>query len=172
MKSLHFLTITLLFVSICLLPISTTAQLTATLEGHTDNVWSVAFRPNGVMLASASWDQTVRLWNTNTGRLQRTLTGHTNEVLSVVFSPDGQPLASASWNRTIRLWNPNNGQVKRTLTEHTRGVTSVVFSPDGKTLASGSRDATILKPPVVNVMKRIKRLTSCLWTLLTATYTP
>ena len=144
MKKIQFIIFTLLLVSICLLPTRVaTAQLKATLEGHTDLVWSVAFRPNGVMLASASWDQTVRLWNVNTGRLLHTLTGHTNEVLSVTFSPDGQTLASASWDGTIRLWNPNNGKLKITLTGNAGGVASVVFSPDGRTLASGNADRTI-----------------------------
>ena len=145
MKKIRFLIVTLLLVPIFLLPTrAATAQLKATLEGHTDNVWSVAFRPNGVMLASASWDQTVRLWNVNTGRLLHTLTGHTNEVLSVAFSPDGQTLASSDWDGSIRLWNPNNGKLKRTLAGHKGGVGSVAFSPDGQTLASGSADQTIL----------------------------
>ena len=144
MKKIQFFTFILLLVSISLLPTRVaTAQLKATLEGHTDIVSSVAFRPNGVMLASASWDQTVRLWNVNTGRHLRTLTGHTSDVTSVVFSPDGQTLASASWDGTIRLWNPNNGKLKRTLTGHAGGVASVAFSPDGQTLASGSADSTI-----------------------------
>ncbi len=144
MKKIRFLTFTLLLASVLLLPIMTaTAQLKSTLEGHTDIVWSVAFRPNGVMLASASWDKTIRLWNVKTGRLLHTLTGHTNDIMSVAFSPDGQTLASASWDATIRLWNPNNGQLKRTLTEHAGGVASVAFSPDGNTLASGSADRTI-----------------------------
>ena len=143
-KKIHFLTITLLFASTVLLPMRTaTAQLKATLEGHTDNVWSVAFSPNGKMLASASWDQSVRLWNVNTGRLLHTLTGHTNAIMSVAFSPDGNTLASGSWDGTIRLWNPRNGKLKRTLTEHAGGVTSVTFSPDGNTLAGGSADRTI-----------------------------
>ena len=120
-----------------------TAQLKATLEGHTDLVWSVAFRPNGVMLASASWDRTVRLWNVNTGNLLHTLTGHTNEVLSVTFSPDGQTLVSSDWDGTILIWNPNTQKLKRTLKGHTGGVTSVAFSPNGRTLASGSADRTI-----------------------------
>ena len=144
MKKIQFIIFTLLLVSICLLPTRVaTAQFKATFEGHTDIVSNVAFRPNGVMLASASWDQTVRLWNVNTGRHLRTLTGHTSDVMSVVFSPDGQTLASASWDGTIRLWNPNNGQLKRTLTGHAGGVASVAFSPDSQTLASGSADSTI-----------------------------
>ena len=144
MKKIQSLTFTLLLAFILFLPTKVaTAQLKATLEGHTDNVWSVAFRPNGVMLASASWDQTVRLWNVNTGRHLRTLTGHTNEVLSVAFSADGQTLASGSRDTTIRLWNPNNGKLKRTLTGNGSGVASVVFSPDGQTLVSGNADRTI-----------------------------
>ena len=143
-KKLQFLTFTLLLASIILLPTGVaTAQLKATLEGHTDNVWSVAFSPNGKMLASASWDQTVRIWNVNTGRLLHTLTEHTNEVLSVAFSPDGNTLASADWDGTMHLWNPRNGTLKRTLTGHAGGVTSVAFSPDGRTLASGSADRTV-----------------------------
>ena len=157
MKKIHFLTFTLLFVFISMLPVDVaTAAPKATFEGHTDIVSSVAFRPNGVMLASASWDQTVRLWNVKTEQHLRTLTGHTSEVNSVVFSPDGQTLASASWDGTIRLWNPNNGQLKRTLTGHAGGVASVAFSLDGQTLASGSADSTIrLWNPNNGKLKRI-----------------
>ena len=145
MKKIYLLTFTLLLTSALFLPIRVaTAKLKATLEGHTDIVWSVAFSPNGKILASGSYDQTVHLWDVNTGRLLHTLTEHTNEVLSLAFSPDGNTLASASWDGTIRLWNPNNGKLKRTLTEHAGGVTSVAFSPDGQTLASGSADQTIL----------------------------
>ncbi len=140
---IRFLTFTLLLVSALLLPIRiATAQLKATLEGHTNFVWSVAFSPNGKMLASASWDRTVRIWNVNTGRLLHTLTGHTNDIMSVAFSSGGNTLVSASWDGTIRLWNPNNGKLKRTLTGN-GSVASVVFSPDGQTLVSGNADRTI-----------------------------
>ena len=144
MKKIQFFTFTLLLVSTFLLPTRVaTAQLKTTLEGHTNIVPSVAFSPNGKMLASASWDQTVRIWNVNTGRLLHILRGHTNDIMSVAFSPDGQTLASSSWDSTIRLWNPRTGKLKRTLTGHAGGVASVAFSPDGQTLASGSADQTI-----------------------------
>ena len=104
---------------------------------------SVSFSPDGQTLASASDDETIRLWDVSTGELFRTLTGHTVRVSSVSFSPDGQTLASGSRDRTIRLWDVSTGETLRTLTGHTREVNSISFSPDGQTLASGSSDETI-----------------------------
>ena len=114
-----------------------------TLEGHTDDVISVTFSPDGKTLASGSDDRTVRLWDVNTGQVKTTLRDHTSGVTSVVYSPDGKTLASGSGDRTVKLWDVNTGQVKTSLRDHTSGVTSVVYSPDGKTLASGSDDRTV-----------------------------
>ena len=117
-----------------------------TLTGHTDDVNSVSFSPDGKTLASGSDDDTIRLWDVATGRDILTLTGHTDDVNSVSFSPDGKTLASAGgWDDfTVRLWDVSTGQQLKTLTEHTDDVNSVSFSPDGKTLASGSADRTVL----------------------------
>ena len=144
MKKLRFWAFTFLLVSLLCLPMGTaTAQLKATLEGHTEVVWSVAFSLDGKTLASGSWDQTIRLWDVETEQLLHILTGHTSHVTSVAFSLDGQTLVSGSWDSTIRLWNPNTGEHQKTLTDHADGVGSVVFSPDGQILASGSGDQTI-----------------------------
>ena len=70
---------------------------------HPARVYSVAFSPDGQILASGSYDNTVRLWRAADGALLRTLE-HTNSVWSVAFSPDGQTLASGSWDETVWLW--------------------------------------------------------------------
>ena len=66
-----------------------------TLTGHSELVRSVAFSPDGSILASGSWDNTIKLWEVASGRELRTLTGHTSWVMSVAFSPDGSILASS-----------------------------------------------------------------------------
>jgi predicted NACHT family NTPase len=115
---------------------------TGTLSGHTDYVNSVAFSPDGRLLASGSSDKTIKLWDVATGSLVRTLSGHTWSVFSVAFSPDGRLLASGSY-REIKLWEVATGSEVRTLSGHVSDVTSVAFSPDGRLLASGSFDTTI-----------------------------
>ncbi|EGJ34960.1 MULTISPECIES: caspase family protein [Moorena] len=113
------------------------------LQGNDQNVTSVSFSRDGQTLASGSDDNTIKLWNLETGEEIRTLIGHTETVHSVSFSRDGQTLASGSYDNTIKLWDPKTGKVIRTLIGHTEVVRSVSFSRDGQTLASGSDDNTI-----------------------------
>ncbi|MEG4798846.1 hypothetical protein QUA69_27735, partial [Microcoleus sp. LAD1_D1] len=76
----------------------------ATLTGHSSSVLSIAFSPDGLTLASASFDKTIKLWHLQSQKPIATLTGHSSSVLSIAFSPDGKTLASASFDKTIKLW--------------------------------------------------------------------
>ena len=104
---------------------------------------SIAFSPNNPLLASASADSTIQLWNLNTNTLQATLQGHTSNVLSVAFDPNGSLLASGSADGTVRLWNPITETLQATLEAHTSDVLSISFNSDGSLLASGSADGTV-----------------------------
>ena len=115
-------------------------------EGHTKRVTSLAFKPNSYLLASGSYDDTIRIWDVgDRDNLHhvRTLRGHTDGVNSVAWSPDGRTLASASWDGTVRLWNPDNGINFAVLRGHTRTVSCLAWHPDGRILASGSWDRTV-----------------------------
>ncbi|UCH96129.1 MAG: hypothetical protein JSV88_04545, partial [Candidatus Aminicenantes bacterium] len=128
------------------------------------DVNSVAFSPDGKILASgygniilSSGENTIRLWDVNSGKEIQRLEGHTRAVNSVAFSPDGKTLASGSYDETVRLWAVSSGKEIQRLEGHTHSVTSVAFSPDGKTLASGSYDGTV-RLWAVSSGKEIRRL--------------
>ncbi|WP_017317618.1 nSTAND1 domain-containing NTPase [Mastigocladopsis repens] len=114
-----------------------------TLGGHANSVNGVSFSPDGKMLASASDDHTVKLWDTSTGQEIKTLTGHTNWIWGVSFSPDGKMLASASKDKTVKLWDTSTDTEIKTLSGHTKEVHRISFSPNGKMLASASADYTV-----------------------------
>src|SRR5262249_12881739 len=106
------------------------------LKGHQGSALSVAFAPDGKMLASCSRDKTIKLWKPARGEPLRTLTEHTGDVYAVAFSPKGDLLASAGKDKVIRLWDVRTAKVIRLLEGHTDIVRSVAFAPDQKTLAS------------------------------------
>lgn len=117
-----------------------------TLKGHSGwpaGICSVAISPNNQIVADASEDNTIKLWNLSTGKEIRTLHGHSGFVRAIAFSPDGQILVSGSNDKTIKLWNLSNGKQFYTLTGHSECVTTVAISPDGQWLASGSDDHTV-----------------------------
>jgi WD40 repeat protein/serine/threonine protein kinase len=117
---------------------------TQVLDGHLHNVVDVAWSPDGRRLASASWDQTAKVWNASTGRELFTLRGHDASLTGVAFSPDGQFIASSSWDETVRVWDAGTGQELFTLRSQGGPVYGVAFHPkDGRVLASAHRDGTI-----------------------------
>jgi WD40 repeat protein len=112
---------------------------------HCDEVWDVSFSPNGEMIATASRDKTVKLWQRDDGKLIRTLRGHTDGVLSVSFNPKDQMLASAGYDKNILFWNTNDGSLIKTLSGNTDGVRHLSFSPNNNMLASVSLVGEIVK---------------------------
>ena len=107
-------------------------------------MYSVAFSPDGRRIVSGSYDDTLRIWDAESGAALQRLTGHEGgPVTSVAFSPDGRRIVSGSWDRTLRIWDAESGAELQRLMGHEGPVDSVAFSPDGRRIVSGSWDRTL-----------------------------
>ena len=104
-------------------------------------IWSVSFSPNGNLLAAASANNIVELWDVATEQKIATLRGHTDSVTSVSFSPNSNLLASGSFDGTVKLWDVTAQETIATLEKHNYPVLDVSFSPNGSLIASGSSPA-------------------------------
>ncbi|MFG2821614.1 NB-ARC domain-containing protein [Kitasatospora sp. NPDC048365] len=125
------------------LPDQPQPTLRRTLTGHTADVKTVVISPDGTWLATAGYDETVRIWDPVTGTQTAVLIGHSAWVLAVAISPDGTWLATAGYDRTVRIWDPVTGMQTAELSDISTRVLSVAISPDGTWLATGSADRTV-----------------------------
>lgn len=122
-------------------------ELAGTLEGHSGNVYTIAFAPGDAgssrLLASGATDENnIRIWDLQTKQQVRALQGHSGWIRSLAFAPDGKLLASGGTDDTVRLWDVQNGTLLHTLEGHSNWLGGIAFSPDGTRLASTSRDGT------------------------------
>jgi hypothetical protein len=123
--------------------------------GHDDVVYAVVFRPDGAQLASASFDQTVRLWNLGMDRPDGVFGGHSDFVYSVAYTPDGRALLTAAKDRTIKRIDVRTLKEERTYSGHDDDVLALAVHPDGIRFVSAGNEPQIRwwtlssdKPPV------------------------
>lgn len=130
-------------------------------ERHDEQVESIAFSPDGKILASTSQDHTIQLWDI-TGSRQQTLKVHHTEVISITFSPDGKILASGTSTGDVWLWDIATGNHLQSLKGQGSQVTSIAFSPDGRMLASPLNRGKIQLWDIMNKHRRTFKTESML----------
>ncbi|MBD2543659.1 WD40 repeat domain-containing protein [Planktothricoides raciborskii] len=107
-----------------------------TLKGHSGIVSSLAITPDGEKLITASWDNTIKIWNLTSGELLHTLKDHADDVECVAITPDGQTLLSAGWDSTIKIWDLKTNKLENDL-NFSRRVVFVTPTLDGQKFISG-----------------------------------
>src|SRR5207245_3166098 len=146
---------------------------TETVQGYAGGIETVAFSPDGRLLATGTYEPALRLWDVASGKLIHRFDASTaGSFNAVAFSPDGRMLAANNPRApSILLWEVATWQERRRIFGHRGGVVSLCFSPDGRRLASGSKDGTAMvwdvctpgqRDPVVSTRLRPSELES-LW---------
>jgi WD40 repeat protein len=125
---------------------------------HSGAVWSVAFSPDDKLLASASEDGSVRIWNVQTGNCIHVLKDHILPVRSVAFSTDGRLLATAGEDGRARVWEVQSGKCLHVFGKHRIKVYRAVFGPDSRFLAVAGWDDNIIRVWDLESGKRVKTL--------------
>jgi eukaryotic-like serine/threonine-protein kinase len=114
----------------------------AILVGHTGDVWSAVYSPDGTRVLTASTDKTARIWNAATGTPLGVLSGHTSGLSYAAFSPDGTRIVTCAADDTARIWDAHAGAQLVVLRGHGDSVYSAVYSPDGSHIVTASSDKT------------------------------
>lgn len=113
------------------------------MTGHQQLVNQVCFSPDARLIASASFDKSVKLWDGKTGKYIASLRGHVSAVYQISWSADSRLLCSGSSDSTLKLWDVKNKKLLHDLPGHADEVFSVDWSPSGEQVASGGRDRHI-----------------------------
>jgi WD40 repeat protein len=114
-----------------------TGKVLATLRGHAEGVWSMAFDAHGNSLAIGGGDGKIRIWDVGNRTLTTTLSGHGNLVAALSFHSDGKGVLSASPDNSIRRWDLASGKAEVTVIKPPERLQVMAFSPDLKLLATG-----------------------------------
>jgi hypothetical protein len=122
---------------------TTTHQPLRTISAHKDNILDVAFSPDNSLIATASYDKHVMIFNVADGVTRNDFNDHVDAVYALAFSPDGKYLATGAGDRTVKLWDVADGKRLITFSDAAKNVNAVAFSPDSRYLAAGSADKRI-----------------------------
>ncbi|XP_012585688.1 PREDICTED: F-box-like/WD repeat-containing protein TBL1X [Condylura cristata] len=121
------------------------------LQAHSKEIYTIKWSPSGpatsnpnssIMLASASFDSTVRLWDVERGVCTHTLTKHQEPVYSVAFSPDGKYLASGSFDKCVHIWNTQSGSLVHSY-RGTGGIFEVCWNARGDKVGASASDGSV-----------------------------